>query len=122
MPSGFSGLTPDQLHALASYPLIPPPKGVTPNFINPVDHNKPLYIVTSLLFGIMTTFVIIRAYTKTYIIRSYSWDDCMYNLLSPCILIQVLTLEAVTTIFAVVSREKRGVLICLLDIVGYESV
>lgn len=109
MPSHFSGLTPDEIDALANLPIIPPPKGVTPNFQNPVDQNKPLYIVTSLLFGIMTFFVFNRAYTKTYIVRKYSWDDCMYkyNLLSSCI--QVLTLNAVTTIFAVVSREKIGV-------------
>lgn len=69
---GYQNVSDQQLATVTAYP---PPVGIESNFVNPENRNRPLYVVTSLLLGIMILFIINRAYTKTFIVRKYSWDD-----------------------------------------------
>ena len=76
MPSTLvSLLTRGESQLLSNYPLMPPPEGVTSDFANPTYHGKPQLIVTSLLLGITTVFVLNRIYMKTFIARKYMLDD-----------------------------------------------
>ena len=79
MSPSLSSLTPEELSALSSYPTLPPPPGVMPNFMDPENQNQPLIVVASLLLVIMGAIVLNRAYCKIFIVRKYSWDDCMPN-------------------------------------------
>lgn len=72
--------SPESLDVLSNSPAIQPPAGVESNFSNPENRNPLLLVVTSLLFGIMGIFFLIRVYTKSFIVRKYSWDDCKSNL------------------------------------------
>jgi hypothetical protein len=71
----LSYVSPENLEAFASYPAIPPPPGVIPNFVDPENQNLPLFAVASLLLGIMTLFMLNRVYVKTFIVKKYSLDD-----------------------------------------------
>lgn len=53
-----------------------PPPGVTPNFVNP-DSLRPYFIVTfAVCVTVTSIFVLIRVYTKTFIAKSQTWEDC----------------------------------------------
>ena len=73
--TSLSNVSPESLEAFASYPAIPPPSGVIPNFVDPENQNLPLFAVTSLLLGIMALFMLNRVYVKTFIVKKYSLDD-----------------------------------------------
>ena len=78
MASSLSDMSPEQLSAMASYPALAPPPGVLSNFTSDApNQNAPFFVVTSLLLGIMGVFILNRFYAKTFLIRKYSWDDCM---------------------------------------------
>lgn len=59
-------------------PAIPPPPGVTSNFVNPANCGRLLVVTGSVLVGIMVVFIAARAYTKTFITRKFFWDDCLF--------------------------------------------
>lgn len=71
----LTGLTPESLDVLSNYSVIQPPAGISSDFLNPKTQNQPLLGVTSLLLGIMGIFFLNRVYTKSFIVRKYSWDD-----------------------------------------------
>lgn len=73
MMTSLANLTPEQL---SSYPALQPPPGVVPNFMHPENQNRPLLVATSIELGIMIVFVLNRFYSKSVLIRKYSWDDC----------------------------------------------
>ena len=75
MSYDISKLTPQELAALSNYPMLPPPVGIQSNFANAKSQDLPFLVVDSLLLGIMGVFFLNRIYTKTFIIRKYSWDD-----------------------------------------------
>ncbi|KAH7372291.1 hypothetical protein BKA66DRAFT_443641 [Pyrenochaeta sp. MPI-SDFR-AT-0127] len=68
-------LTPEALQYLANTPVVPPPPGITSNFINPATR-APLQIwVTSILLVISMIFYLNRVYIKARLMRSWTWDD-----------------------------------------------
>jgi len=69
-------LTPEQLEAFSSVPALSAPPGVRSSFVNPENQNQVFYIVTSILFGLMVILFLNRVYSKLFMIRKYSWDDC----------------------------------------------
>lgn len=79
MASSLSNMSPEEL---ASYPALPPPLGILPNFDNAPNRNMTFLAVTSLLLGIMALFVLNRLYAKKVLIRKYKWDDCKSDELS----------------------------------------
>ena len=68
---------PGQEASLADLPGLPPPPGITPNFIDPYSRFW-LYTVTiSITMVVTTLFVVMRTYTK-YAINKFGlrWEDC----------------------------------------------
>lgn len=64
---------------LTNYPVIPPPPGVTPNFVD-LETRAPLVIVFSAIsLGLMLPIVVARLYTKAWVLCSSGWDDGTWN-------------------------------------------
>ena len=61
---------------LNSLPALSPPPGVQRNYIDPEDRGRVLTSVATVLFCLSTSFFLNRVYTKIFIIRKASWDDC----------------------------------------------
>lgn len=73
----IESLTPQEL---AKYPILRPPSGLLPNFGNAPDRNASVTVLGSVLFTTMAIFFINRLYTKHFLIKRYSWDDCKLHL------------------------------------------
>lgn len=68
-------LSPQQLEALLNGPAGPPPPGVRPDFDNPANLNG-LFILTLTLCLVFAGFaVLMRIYTKLFLIRSWDYED-----------------------------------------------
>ena len=78
-PIRASDLTPREPKHASNQPLIPPPPGVTSNFTNPPDHGRLEIVMTSLLLGVTTCFLLSRVYMKVYIVKKYTWDDRKFH-------------------------------------------
>ncbi|KAF2240117.1 hypothetical protein EV356DRAFT_11124 [Viridothelium virens] len=61
--------------ALQHIPALPPPDGVTPNFVDPPTRSTLLVTVISVLFGLMFIFYLSRVYMKLMIIGEMTLDD-----------------------------------------------
>ena len=61
---------------LGEFPAAMPPPGVVPNFDNPSNLNN--YIMTTMVVCVTccTLAVGMRVYTKLFLIRCMSYDDC----------------------------------------------
>ncbi|KIM95779.1 hypothetical protein OIDMADRAFT_59557 [Oidiodendron maius Zn] len=68
----FDGI-PDSV--LENFPAGAPPEGVTPNFINPPNHDVLIITLNTVLLTVMWTTVILRLYAKGRILRTLGWDD-----------------------------------------------
>jgi len=78
MASPNTSLTPEQLQRLLNGPASAPPAGVLPNFNAPSDLNK-LFIATLILcISFSTSAILLRTYTKIFLIRSVAYEDCEY--------------------------------------------
>ena len=65
---------------------LPPPPGVTPNFVNPESLHTEWVLMMSMCLTFTTIFICVRMYTKLVIIKSHGWEDCKlssYDLNSP---------------------------------------
>lgn len=56
-------------------PFLPPPPGTVPNFTQPDTIGRTLTVTCSIFLVIMAAFVMVRIYTKIWIIRKPTWDD-----------------------------------------------
>lgn len=74
-PSSVAGNGAD-LTAYANMPALTPPPGVTPNFTNPESQSFRFVVSGAVLLGIMAIFLCSRFYTKCFIRRKATWDDC----------------------------------------------
>lgn len=60
---------------LPNFPAVLPPVGVIPNFKNP-ENRAPIFVAfNSLCLAVMWPIFVIRIYTKSWILRSFGWDD-----------------------------------------------
>lgn len=75
--SRFSGASMDgQLNDSQPIGGLRPPPGVTPNFVDPYS-TRAYFILTFVMCVTVTSiFILVRAYTKMYIIKSHQWEDC----------------------------------------------
>ena len=65
----------------ALWSLIPaaePPLGVQSNLTNPEDRGYIILVMGFVLLALMLFFYSIRMYTKLFVVRKSTWDDCMY--------------------------------------------
>ena len=60
----------------ASFPALEPPPGVVPNFIDPPDRGYTVIVVGAVLMALMVLFFMVRLYTKCFVSKRFSWDDC----------------------------------------------
>ena len=59
---------------------MPPPPGVTPNFTDPYSSAAYNVIVNAVCLALVTVFVAMRLYAKTFITRALGIEDCEYFL------------------------------------------
>lgn len=69
-------LTSQQLDALLNGPAGPPPPGVRPNFDDPANLNGLVILTLTLCLVFATLAVLMRTYTKLFLIRSWDYEDC----------------------------------------------
>ena len=72
-PGKFPGIPPSILN---TRPALHPPAGVKSNFVNPEDRGDISNAVLTVLFCLMGCIFANRIYTKLFIVRKTSWDDC----------------------------------------------
>ncbi len=75
MADPTAGATPEQL-VLLNGPAMSPPPGVIPNFVDPPNLNSYWVLSLTLSLTFSTLFVLMRMYTRLFISRVTSWDDC----------------------------------------------
>lgn len=54
---------------------LPPPPGVTPNYVDPVNHDASTIALHTTLMTVGTAMVGMRVYTRARILRNFGWDD-----------------------------------------------
>lgn len=58
--------------------IIPPPLGVTPNFVNPPSLLKSHIAIHTVFLGLDTLCLAMRLYTRKFIQRKLALDDCEF--------------------------------------------
>ncbi|CAD6452180.1 cacdc42e-c909-4bcd-8cb7-5552329adcd9 [Sclerotinia trifoliorum] len=56
-------------------PTMPPPPGVTSNFVNPVTRLKEASICFGLILSVTAIVVLLRCYVKARLTKAWGWDD-----------------------------------------------
>ncbi|KAL9074822.1 MAG: hypothetical protein Q9161_001960 [Pseudevernia consocians] len=64
-----------ELQAVLNGPAAPPPAGVTPNFNDPPNLNRAVAAVLTLCILLPTVAVLLRLYTKKFLIQSWAYED-----------------------------------------------
>ena len=78
----YNMATPQQRNDLLNGPAAAPPSGIAPNFVNP-ENNYVYFVLTIVLtVTISTLALLMRIYTKNFIIRKVGWEDCTTDFLS----------------------------------------
>ena len=65
-----------QLEELLNGPAGSPPPGITPNFEDPANLNKAVILTLTLCLTFATLAMLMRIYTKLFLIRSWDYEDC----------------------------------------------
>jgi hypothetical protein len=60
---------------------IPPPPGVTPNFVNPPNSFGNMVALHTVCLFLITLFLGLRLYTRQFITHSLKVDDCTHSLI-----------------------------------------
>ena len=76
MASPNAPLTPEQLRKLLDGPAAEPPPGILPNFNDPSNLDKYLIVTCVFCVSFATVTLLLRMYTKVYLIRSIAYEDC----------------------------------------------
>lgn len=86
MKAATAQLLPQQLQALLNAPAGAPPARVTPKFSDPANLNGLVISTLALCLVFATLAVLMRVYTKCFLIRSWDFEDCNLTDFSPTIL------------------------------------
>lgn len=65
-----------EFQAVLNGPAASPPAGVTPNFNDPPNLDRAVAVVLTLCIFLSTVAVLLRLYTKKFLIRSWAYEDC----------------------------------------------
>ena len=80
------GMSPEQtqaaLRTLLEGPAMSPPAGVAPNFDDPANLDIYVILTITLCVAFSTVAVVLRMYTKVFILRVLAWEDCGFYFLS----------------------------------------
>ena len=72
-------IPPMDSEAFLDLPALPPPPGITPNFVNPPNLRAPAWSALQLVLA--TIAVAVRLYTKRFIVRRMLAEDCTSRIL-----------------------------------------
>ena len=53
-----------------------PPRGVTPNFVNPTTQRPQIVVLAAVFTSLATILTLVRCYVRSFLTRSLGWDDC----------------------------------------------
>ena len=67
------------LFTLLEGPAMSPPAGVLPNFRNPPNLNLYVTLTIALCISFATLAVLLRMYTKVFVVRVLAWEDCKFH-------------------------------------------
>jgi hypothetical protein len=67
-------------------PAATPPNGTIPNFVNPPSIGYQQTTTNIVVLVIMIVVVVLRLYTRIFIVKSFGYDDCMYDSGPPLVL------------------------------------
>lgn len=70
-------LPPQLIELLSHTPAMPPPPGVTPNFIDPPNRGPVVLILNCIFLPLTIIAVTIRMVVKGLFVHQLGWDDCM---------------------------------------------
>ena len=80
MATPTTTLTPEQsmvaLQVLLNGPAMPPPPGVTSDFDHPLSDYTVHIVMLTLFITFSTISVLMRMYTKLFLVRSVVLEDC----------------------------------------------
>lgn len=77
----MAATTAELLQAKLNGPAMAPPPGVTPNFIDPPNLRHIVVLVLTLCMSFSTVAILMRMYTKLFILRKTAFEDCRYQYL-----------------------------------------
>ncbi|CAF9904527.1 MAG: hypothetical protein GOMPHAMPRED_002869 [Gomphillus americanus] len=69
------------IQAMLDGPAAPAPSGITSNFVDPPSNGVAGLIAALISLGIATIMLVIRIFTKLYIIKAWNIEDCMGSFL-----------------------------------------
>ena len=86
MATATTGMSAEQTQAalrkLLEGPAMSPPAGVVPNFDDPANLDVYATLTVTLCVAFSTVAVVLRMYTKVFILRVLAWEDCEFYFLS----------------------------------------
>lgn len=80
MAALFDSLTPAQKLAFLNGAALTPPPGVTPQFIDPPNHNPLSYGIVIAGIALAAMAVIMRLYTRIFCAKKMRVEDCEFLL------------------------------------------
>jgi hypothetical protein len=60
-------------------PSAKPPEGVTPNFVNPKSIGNHQTVTNIVVLVVMIVVVLLRIWTRAFIVKSVGYDDCTWE-------------------------------------------
>lgn len=72
----LDNMNPSQVDALLDGPALAPPPGIEPNLVNPPDKIVASYLVTCFSLAISTLAVLVRMYTRAFVVKQVNFPDC----------------------------------------------
>ena len=63
--------------ALLDGPAMVPPPGAVPNLIDPPSLRRVVITMLTLFMTLSTLFILMRMYTKIFLLRKTAFEDCM---------------------------------------------
>lgn len=88
MATPTASLTPDQVQAkvqaLLNGPAVTPPAGVTPNLVDSPKLEATIVPILALGLTITTLAVLVRLYSKLFLLRSIAYEDCDFHYSPVC--------------------------------------
>lgn len=70
--------------AIQDQPLIRPPPGHIPNFVNPASRAYQVYVTACVCMPLIVMFAAMRLYARIAILKKWTWDDGEIRI-DPCL-------------------------------------
>ena len=64
---------------ILNQPILPPPPGKVPNFLNPPSTAKAVYVAAGICLPLILLFAVLRYFAKFKILKRKTWDDCGFS-------------------------------------------